>query len=85
MKKPLLFHGGLDELEDVMKSGPYQFSPEYWWPPNHSWCVCSDYDLMFTVIGGSKELISNLLDNDALECIAVGADTRIDYFAPMPT
>ena len=67
-----------------MKSGDYQFSPEYWWPPNRAWCVCSDYDLMFTVVGGSRHLISALLKSDVLECLEVTPQTRIDSLAPMP-
>lgn len=81
--KTLLFHGILDELESFLDSGDYQFSPEYWWPPNRTWCVCSDYDLMFTVVGGSRKLISALLTSDTLECLEVTPHTRIDSFAPM--
>jgi hypothetical protein len=82
--KQLLFRGALEELEEFIKSGAYQFSPEYWWPPNRNWCVCSDYDLMFTVVGGSRKLISALLTSEVLECLEVTQQTRIDSFAPMP-
>ena len=81
--KTLLFRGALDELERFLKSGAYQFSPEYWWQPDGTWCVCSDYDLMFTVVGGSRKLISALLTSDVLECLEVTPQTRIDSFAPM--
>jgi hypothetical protein len=82
--KPLLFHGVLHELGAFLKEKAYQITPEYWWPPNNDWCVCSDYDLKFTVVGGSRELIANLLKNDVLECLEVQSHTRIDYLAPMP-
>jgi hypothetical protein len=82
--KPRLFQGALNEAADFIESGGYQFSPEYWWPANRSWCVCSDYDLMFTVVGGSRNLISALLMSDALECVEATTQTRIDSFAPMP-
>jgi hypothetical protein len=84
--KPLLFHGALGELGEFMKSGAYQFSPEYWWPPDRTWCVCSDYDLhlTFTVVGGSNKLISALLMSDVLECLEVKPQTRVDSFAPIP-
>ncbi len=81
--KTLLFQGALDKLESFLKSGAYQFTPEYWWPPNRSWCVCSDYDLMFTVVGGPRKLISALLSSDVLECLEVTSQTRIDSFAPV--
>ena len=82
--KPLLFHGKLDELEELMESGPNQYGPEYWWPSDQSWCVCSDFDLMFTVVGGPRELVSRLLKDDVLECIEVTAQTRIDDFVSLP-
>ncbi|HEY2914988.1 MAG TPA: hypothetical protein VGK21_16600 [Candidatus Angelobacter sp.] len=81
--KTLLFRGTLDELETFLDSGAYQFGPEYWWPPSRTWCVCSDYDLMFTVVGGSRKLISALLSSDVLECLEVTSQTRVDSFAPM--
>ena len=83
-EKPLLFEGGLEELTAFLQEGCYQFAPEYWWPNNRAWCVCSDYDLQFTVVGGSKSLGSALMTNAVLECIEVTPQTRIDYSAPMP-
>ena len=47
---PLLFSGKLEELEQFMEKRRYQFSPEYWWPSDHSWCVCSDYDLLLLLL-----------------------------------
>jgi len=40
-----------------------------------------DYELDFMLVGGSMELINDLLNDDYLECIAVGSSTRIDYKA----
>jgi hypothetical protein len=82
--KQLSFHGALEEVVAFLDDGTYQFTPEYWWPANRSWCGCSDYDLMFTVVGGAEDLISRLLRNDVLECIEVTPSTRIDCYAPMP-
>ena len=82
--KPRLFQGKLPELSAFLQSGRYQFAPEYWWPASRAWCVCSDYDLQFTVIGGSRDLISILLTNSVLECIEVAPQTRIDNSAPLP-
>ena len=56
--KAIHFCGTLDELPTFLAGGKYQFTPEYWWPADHSWCVCSDYDLTFTIVAGSKELVS---------------------------
>ena len=82
--KPLFFRGSLDELNEFRKTSGYKIGPEYWWPRSRNWCVCSDYDHTFTIVGGSKELISTLLTNDILECLEVTPLTRIDYFVPMP-
>jgi hypothetical protein len=81
--KQLLFQGALKELKALLDDVSYQFTPEYWWPADRSWCLCSDYDLMFTIIGGSKDLISSFLNDSVLECVEVTSCTRIDSYAPM--
>jgi|GEM_PF-1733744 hypothetical protein len=79
---PLLFDGHLDEIKQLAE--PYHFTPEYWWPANQSWCLCSDYDLDFTIIGGDAQLVEALLRNEVLESIEVTSNTRIDSFVTMP-
>jgi hypothetical protein len=79
---PQLFKGTLNEVCGFPKGRVLGF--EYWWPPEHDWCVCSDYDLKFTVVGGARKLTSALLVSNVLECIEVTPQTRIDSFAPMP-
>jgi hypothetical protein len=80
--KPIHFCGTLDELSTFLTE--YQITPEYWWPADHSWCVCSDYDLAFTIVAGSKELVSDVLNDATLEAIQVSPQTRVDSNAPMP-
>jgi hypothetical protein len=82
--EPIFFCGHLDELSTFLTDGKYQNTPEYWWPADHSWCLCSEYDLMFTLVGGSKELISAVLKDTTLEALEVTPQTRIDNYAPMP-
>jgi hypothetical protein len=77
-----LFKGTLSEVCAFPKGRAPGF--EYWWPPDQNWCVCSDYDLAFTIVGGSRKLASALLASEVLECIEVGPHTRIDSLAPMP-
>ncbi len=81
--KPLLYSGPLEELQRFLKETDRQFTPEYWWPQDRSWCVCSDYDLTFTIVGGSKRLVDRILTNADLESIQVTSDTRVDYRAPI--
>lgn len=80
--KPPLFKGSLSQLHTVVRDR-YPRTPEYWWPEDHSWCLCSDYDLTFTVMGGPRALIEKILNDDFLEAIEVTRDTRIDYKAPI--
>jgi hypothetical protein len=82
--RPVLFCGGLSELPAFLSDGQYRITPEYWWPSDRSWCLCSDYDLDFTFVGGSKELISTVLKNGTLETLEVTSQTRVDSFAPLP-
>jgi hypothetical protein len=81
--KPILFRGVLEGLPGFLSAGEFQFSPEYWWPADLSWCLCSEYDLEFTIGGGSKALISAVLKDVALEALEVTPRTRIDNYAPM--
>jgi len=80
--QPKLFKGALNEICGFLKDRRLGF--EYWWPRDQSWCVCSDYDLHFTIVGGPKALTSGLLASNELECIEVTAKNRIDVFAPAP-
>lgn len=52
--EPLLYSGQLEQLLQFLKDTNRQFTPEYWWPEDRLWCVCSDYDLPFTIVGGPK-------------------------------
>ena len=54
--KPIRFAGALDEVIDFLKENKYQLSPEYLWPADRGWCVCSDYDLTFPSSADLKNL-----------------------------
>jgi hypothetical protein len=75
----LLFEGPLedaslfpDAVDDV------RLTPTHWFPEDRSWLVCTDYDLTFTLIGGSEGLVRNLLESRDVECLPVNPETRID-------
>ncbi len=82
----LLFRGKLTEVLEVIRAagGADSLSPTYWWPADHRWCLYSDYDLPFTLIGGPQSLIETLVRDPELECVAVRASTRIDWQADQP-
>ncbi len=82
---PVVHEGSLQTVLDLIRQPEYANVPEYWWPKNRSWCVVSDYDLDFTLIGGPHDLCAALLDDSYLECMEVVPSTRIDCFIPLPT
>ena len=82
--KPILFAGELDEIGNFLKEDEHRLSPEYLWPSDRNWCLCSDYDLTFTVVGEPQELISAILSSSTLEGLQVSQQTRIDSLVPMP-
>jgi hypothetical protein len=82
--KPLLFAASLDEVAEAGKENNYQFSPEYIWPSDRSWCLCSDFDFEFSFVGGTQEMVSAILNNDTLEAFQIRDDMRVDYRVPMP-
>jgi hypothetical protein len=84
-ERPVLYRGNLHELPHFLKEGKFQFTPEYWWPADHRWCVCTDYDLTFTFVGGSPELSDELAASPILECLSAKLDTRIDDDATEPS
>lgn len=76
-----LYHGELAEVKELAKSDHLYGTPSYWWPADKSWCLYTDIDLNFSLIGGSPELIESLLADNFLECIECDATTRIDNMA----
>ncbi|MGD6873215.1 hypothetical protein ACQCU1_13640 [Sutcliffiella horikoshii] len=80
IQNPHLYTGKLNDIFTVYNKGEMDglASPTYWWPEDRSWCMSTDYDLDFTIFGGSKQLFDALMSNDKLECIEVDLETRVD-------
>jgi hypothetical protein len=81
---PLLYQGTIDEAAHIPVEGNWN-TAEYWWPGDRQWCVCSDYDLSFTIVGGARSAIARILKSPSIEAIEVFPETRIDYLSPMPS
>jgi hypothetical protein len=79
-----VFRGAMEDIPTFLRDNKYQFTPEYWWPTNRTWCLCSEYDLKFTLLAGSNDLISAVLNSTTLEALEVNPQTRIDDSAPLP-
>jgi len=53
----IIYNGTLTEFDNLNNKGDIRDNPTAIFPDDQSWCIVSDYDLPFTYIGGSKELI----------------------------
>ena len=75
----------LGKLRDVMEffemNEDLLATPEYWWPESREWCVCTDWDLSFTLIGGSEETIRTISRSPILETLTVTPNSRVDWHA----
>jgi hypothetical protein len=69
----LLFSGS------ITQAAGWQDGPNLWWPDDRAWCVASEIDLPYTYVGGSKELIEEILHEPALEALPSGVGDGITY------
>jgi hypothetical protein len=76
-----VFEGSLPGAMAFDASGRDFQSPNLWWTEDHSWCVASEIDLPWTYVGGSRDLILSLLQDDRLEAVEVlpGDPVSVDF------
>ena len=60
----LLFIGSVGQGEG------WEDGPNLWWPDDRAWCVASEIDFPYTYVGGSKQLIEEILADPLLEALA---------------
>jgi hypothetical protein len=79
-----LFEGPLDSVVDLgwrdapLASAALQReSPNLIWPADRSWFVASEIDLDSTFVGGSTELIEELLDDLRFEAWRASPDDQV--------
>jgi len=60
-----LYSGRLDEVLSTFQIEGAHGTPSYWWPEDRTWCVCTDSDLTYTILGGSGDL-TRVVDGDAI-------------------
>ena len=68
-----LFSGSID------RAGGWQDGPNLWWPDDRAWCVASEIDLPYTYVGGSKELIAQVIQHPGLEALPSEVTDGITY------
>ena len=78
MRGDNLFEGNLADVHQFPGSET-RYTPTYWFPEDRSWVVCSDYDLSFTLVGGSEALLEDIFRKTELECVRVVAQTALHY------
>lgn len=76
----LLLECSVAEVERFLIDVPEvrKFSPTYWYPASRSWCVHTDYDTTFTVVGCGDAVADALLARDDLDCVEINELTRMD-------
>ncbi|MFI9341909.1 hypothetical protein ACIG0D_11650 [Streptomyces sp. NPDC052773] len=70
----VLLAGTLADAVSPLLLDEFAELPDLWWPEDRAWCVGGDVDLVSTYVGGSRELICDLLATPELEAhpVAVG-------------
>ena len=74
-----LYVGELSDLASANEHAHCRSGPTYWWPEDRAWCVCTDYDLSFTVVGSTAVAQKDLEDMEDIEGFAMRVSDRIDY------
>ncbi len=69
---------GVDQIGSWMGNDFQLQAPDLLWPSDRSWFVAGDTDLDSTYVGGSTELIRELLADERLEAWPVSASDPID-------
>lgn len=81
-RRPVTYSGDLRDVlltfDSKIRVEGVRTTPTWWWSEDRAWCVCTDYDLTFTLIGGPSLLANALLADDVLECVQVEASSRVD-------
>jgi hypothetical protein len=54
-------------------------SPSLWWPEYRSWLVSTEVDAYSSYVGGSRELIGELLRSDGIEAVPIRLDAPLDW------
>jgi hypothetical protein len=79
LESDLLFSGPLRSIFETYELDEVHGTPTFWWPADRNWLVCTDWDLTFTVVGGSSDLIAAIVSNPELEAITVEPSSRVDF------
>lgn len=77
-RKYVLRLGEIDSSEKEPEHTLGENPPTFWWPADRTWFVSSDIDIASTYVGGSKELIEQILNDPSLEAFPASLDDPYD-------
>ncbi|QTE02817.1 hypothetical protein [Streptomyces cyanogenus] len=73
----VLLAGRLADAVSPVSLDEFAELPGLWWPQDRAWCLGGDVDLASTYVGGSPELIADLLAAPDLEACPVHPDDPV--------
>lgn len=76
----LLYTGNID-LGLESRTGPFDQSPNLWWPEDRAWFVATEIDFAWTYVGGTRDVIAALVSDSRLEVLPAALDDEVDYMA----
>lgn len=65
--------GPVGAVYDVAR-GIYRVEPNFWWPDDHAWCLSTEIDFDFTLIGTNEDGAKKLLAIPTLEIYPIEAE-----------
>ncbi|MCC7245134.1 MAG: hypothetical protein IT269_05620 [Saprospiraceae bacterium] len=63
----IFYRALISEVDTLKDKTDIRDNPTAIYPDNKDWCIVSDYDLPYTYIGGTKELIDSIASNSAFD------------------
>jgi hypothetical protein len=77
-RRYVLYPGAIDFSEKEFEHTLGEYPPTFWWPADRTWFVICDIDAASTYVGGSKELIAQILGDPSLEAFPANLDDPYD-------
>jgi hypothetical protein len=66
-----IYRGNISEFEELKNKPDIRENPTAIFPDNKKWCIVSDYDLPFTYVGGTTELIHKITNNNEYDIFRI--------------
>jgi hypothetical protein len=66
-----IFRGKISEFSDLINKPGVKDNPTAIFPENKEWCIVSDFDLAFTYVGGTKQLIDKITNTNEFDIFRI--------------